>query len=147
MEEASSDRERLILERIMALKQMLEHGGGPVELHELGVLYFHLDNFRQACTYLGDLETRYPDYIETGSAAALHALCLVKAGDLEEAALLLQARVKLNNTDTRLYNMLAFALEKLGRLDQAIETHRTVLRLDPDNAGSLNGLGYLLAVR
>ena len=56
-----SNREKLILERILSLKQLMVDGeGGPLELHELGICYFHLKNYEQAVGYLDELLKKIP---------------------------------------------------------------------------------------
>jgi tetratricopeptide (TPR) repeat protein len=143
-----SERERRILERILSLKQRIKDGdSGPIELHELGVCYFYLSNFRQAAEYLHELLELFPDYVEIGAAHALRALALVNAEDYAEAERALRARLGKSAGDVRLMGMLAHVLYRTGRLDEAIEQHRRILRLDADNLNSLNSLGYLLALR
>ncbi len=138
----------MILERILALKQILEDGrGGPVELHDLGICYFLLENFRQAVDILEKLAAEYPGYIEGGAAIALRALCHLKTEHYTQAEELIRDRLRVDETDVRLYSMLAFALEKTRRIDDAVEVYRAAHRIDPENLNVLNGLGYLLTTR
>lgn len=143
-----SGRERVVLERILSLKQLLkEEQGGPLELHELGICYYHLANFRQAADFLGQLCSDYPDYVEIAAVFALRALCLLQEEDYPAAEDALQQRLNKFPDDARLLSMLAHIRYRTGRENEAIELHRRILRLDPDNANSLNSLGYLLALR
>lgn len=141
------ERERQILDRILGLKQMLNDGvGGPVELHELAVCYFHLENFRKASERLAELHERYPDYVEISAAYALRCLALIHCEELAAAEQLLRSRLTTFASDVRLLSMLAHIEYIHKRFGAAIELHRRILQLDPDNLNSLNSLGYLLAL-
>ena len=142
-----SEREHRILERILTLKQLRADGfGGPAECHELSVAYYCLRNFAPALESIDELVRSYPDYVEIGAVYALQALLLVETADYERAEPLLDRRIELYPTDTKLRAMRAFVFEKTGRVRQAIQEHRAILDMDPDNLNSLNGLGYLLAL-
>ena len=136
------EREKLILERILTLKQMLRDGtGGPVELHELGICYFHLENYRQAIHYLDDLIHLYPDYVERATVHSLRVLCLIREGEYDRAETSLLNRLKVQEQDTSLLAMLAHIHERRSDQDEAIRIHRRILELDPDNINSSNNLG------
>jgi len=142
------ERERVVLERILSLKQLLkEDRGGPLELHELGICYYHLANYRQAAEYLGRLCETYPDYVEIGAVFALRGLCLLQEEEYATAESILQERLAKYPNDARLLSMLAHVCYRTGRESEAIDLHRRILRIDPDNVNSLNSLGYLLALR
>lgn len=141
------DREKQLLERILSLKSMVQDGrGGPLELHELGLCYYLIDNCRAAAEYLKELCERYPDYLEIGPAQALRVYCLIQEGELLEAEILLKERIPRDPDNTALLGMLAHVQEKTLRIDEAVATHRRILAMDPDNTNSQNSIGYLLAV-
>ena len=145
--DSSAIRDKLILDRILTLKQMLrEEESDPISLHELGICYSLLSNHQRAADYLGQLLDGTPHYLEAGAAAALRAYCLIQVAQFAEAEGLIEQRLAVHPTDTRLHSMLAFVFEKTGRTDQAIESHRRILQLEPDNVNSLNSMGYLLAL-
>ena len=147
MDDQEPQREQIILERILTLKHNLNEGrAGPVELHELGTLYFLLDNFEPALDYLKRLLDEFPDYIELAAASTLRVYCHIKLGQFEAAETLARDRLAVYKTDTRLYGMLAHIHEKTGRMEDAIATHRRILEIDPDNLNSMNSLGYLLTL-
>ncbi len=140
-------REKINLERILTLKQMLKDGqGGPAELHELGVRYHGLRNYESAVHYLDELLDAYPEYVELAAVHALRIFCLVEHGEHERAEELLAERLKIHERDTRLLAMRAFVREKADDFAEAIRLHRRVLELEPENLNSLNSLGYLLAL-
>lgn len=148
MEEVyETEREKIILERILTLKQMLQDGdGGPLELHELGICYYYIENYRQAAEYLGKLAHEYPDYLEFGAAQTLRVLCLIQEQELDVAEKIIHDRLELYGDDTKLLGMLAHIQESKKKFPEAIKTHRKILRLDPENLNSLNNLGYLLTL-
>lgn len=140
------DREKQLLERILSLKSMLVDGrGGPIELHELGLCYYLIDNCKSAAMYLKELAEKYPDYVEIAPAQALRVYCLIQDGELLEADILLKERIPKDPTNTSLLGMLAHVQEKTHRIDEALATHRRILAMDPENLNSKNSLGYLLA--
>jgi Flp pilus assembly protein TadD len=141
------DQERQVLERILGLKQILKDGlGGPVEMHELGICYFMLRNYRQSSRYLGDLVEKYGDYVEIAAVMALQVLCLLQDEEYLAAEEILGDRLRKYQHDARLLSMLAHVYEKTGRREEGIATHRRILNLDPENINSLNSLGYLLTL-
>lgn len=146
-EQDTPERERLILERILSLQQMKKDGlAGPMELHELGICYYHLGNYDRASDYLDQLIGEYPDYVEIASVQGLRILALIYDGKLREAEGILEDRLKIQKQDTRLLGMLAHIQEKTGRAVEAIGTHRKILKIDPENVNSLNNLGFLLTL-
>lgn len=143
----AQELERQVLERILGLKQSLKDGqGGPVELHELGICYFTLRNFRQSSQYLAELIEIYSDYVEIAGVMALQVLCLIEDEEYRAAEDILKDRLQKYPNDVRLLSMRAHVEEKTGRADESIATHRRVLDVEPENINSLNSLGYLLAV-
>ncbi len=147
MEELQSNREKAVLERILTLKQMRKDGrAGPLELHELAVCYYHINNLRQSVKFTDELLEKFPDYIELSSVHSLRIYCQVLLEDYAGAEANLVERLKFEEQDTRLLGMLAFVQEKTGFEKKAVETHRKILRLDPSNINSLNSLGYLLTL-
>ncbi|MBX7057325.1 MAG: tetratricopeptide repeat protein [Leptospirales bacterium] len=142
-----AERERQILDRILGLKQRLkDNRGGPVELHELAICYFHLNNFQIAADRLAELCENFPDYVEIAAAYALRILSLIHADEPLEAERLLRQRMERFPSDLRLLSMLAHVEMMKRKYVRSIELHRRILQLDPDNLNSLNSLGYLLAI-
>tara|TARA_Y100001972_G_C7580639_1_gene291239 strand:- start:104 stop:802 length:699 start_codon:yes stop_codon:yes gene_type:complete len=145
--EHSHDQEQRLLERILGLKQAIKDGlGGPVELHELGICYFMLRNFRQSSKFLNELIETYADYVEIAAVMALQVLCLIEDEEYAAAEEILSKRLAKFGNDVRLLSMQAHIYDRTGRAQQSIATHRRILELDPDNVNSLNSLGYLLAL-
>ena len=145
MEEEKPDREHAVLERILTLKQIISEGrGGPVEMHELGICYFVLDNFKQASAHLSELFKKYPDYVEIASAYALRIFCLIQERDFDKALRLIKVRLEKVPHDVVLLSLHAHINEKKGKFRKAIEIHKKILEIDPDNINSLNSAGYLM---
>lgn len=141
------DRERRILERVLSLKQVIrEERSGPVDLHELGICYFHLENFERCLEILEELIDQYPNYVDIGRAQALRIYSLIQLEKWEDARFTLLNRMKIETTDESLMGMLAYVYEREGKMREAISQHRRVLQVNPENVNSLNSLGYLLTL-
>lgn len=144
---AESEREKVILERVLTLKQLIKDDrGGPVELHELAICYYNLANYDRAAEFLDQLLEKYPDYLEAGAVVSLRIFCLIQEGHYKEAETLLKERLHKFPEDTTLLALSAHIEEKRENFRKAIETHRRIVDLDPENVNSLNSIGYLLAL-
>ncbi|MEQ8353518.1 MAG: tetratricopeptide repeat protein [Leptospiraceae bacterium] len=141
------DRERQILERVLSLKQVIrEERGGPVDMHELGICYFYLENYERCLETLEGLIDQYSNYVDIGRVQALRVFAKIQLEQWEEARFILMDRLKVETTDETLMGMLAYVYEREGRLKDAIAQHRRVLQVNPDNVNSLNSLGYLITL-
>ena len=56
-------------------------------------------------------------------------------------------RLKVNIGDLKLLSFRAHIMEKLNRIDEAIQIHKNILKLKPDYTNSLNSAGYLIAMK
>ncbi len=141
------DKEQMILDRVLTLRQWIRDGkGGPLEQHELGVCYYSLENYETAREILEELLKQYPDYLEIAKVNTLYILCLIQLKEYSKAEEVIHRRLSVEPSDTTLLALLAGIKEKKGNFKEAVENHRKVLRIDPDNLTSLNNLGYLLTV-
>ncbi len=141
------DRERQILERVLSLKQLIrEERSGPVDLHELGICYFYLENYERSLETLESLIDQYANYVDIGRVQALRIYGMIQLERWEEARFVLMDRLKIETTDETLMGMLAYVYEREGRLKDAMGQHRRVLQVNPDNINSLNSLGYLITL-
>ncbi|MBI38310.1 MAG: hypothetical protein CMF59_01830 [Leptospiraceae bacterium] len=141
------DRERQILERVLSLKQLIrEERSGPVDLHELGICYFYLENYERSLETLESLIDQYANYVDIGRVQALRIYGMIQLERWEEARFVLMDRLKIETTDETLMGMLAYVYEREGRLKDAVGQHRRVLQVNPDNINSLNSLGYLITL-
>ena len=141
------DRERQILERVLSLKQVIrEERSGPVDLHELGICYFYLENYDRCLETLESLIDQYSNYVDIGRVQALRIYAMIQLERWEEARFVLMDRLKIEPTDETLMGMLAYVYEREGRLKDAMAQHRRVLQINPDNINSLNSLGYLITL-
>lgn len=138
------DKDRMILERIMSLKQFLNESDEPQDYHELGICYFHIKNYEQSIKYFEELIQSFPDYIDIASVYALQIYAKIQLHDYSDSLLLLDKRLEFYPDDSRLLGMKAHCLLKLGQSEQAMEIHKKILEIEPENVNSLNSLGYLL---
>ena len=87
------DRERQILERVLSLKQVIrEERSGPVDLHELGICYFYLENYDRCLETLESLIDQYSNYVDIGRVQALRIYAMIQLERWEEARFVLMDR-------------------------------------------------------
>tara|TARA_B100000683_G_scaffold274086_1_gene321325 strand:- start:2436 stop:3047 length:612 start_codon:yes stop_codon:yes gene_type:complete len=132
---------------VLSLKQVIrEERSGPVDLHELGICYFYLENYDRCLETLESLIDQYSNYVDIGRVQALRIYAMIQLERWEEARFVLMDRLKIEPTDETLMGMLAYVYEREGRLKDAMAQHRRVLQINPDNINSLNSLGYLITL-
>ncbi|MBR32177.1 MAG: hypothetical protein CMN77_12805 [Spirochaetaceae bacterium] len=132
---------------MLSLKQLIrEERSGPVDLHELGICYFYLENYERSLETLESLIDQFTNYVDIGRVQALRIYGMIQLERWEEARFVLMDRLKIEPTDETLMGMLAYVYEREGRLKDAMAQHRRVLQVNPDNINSLNSLGYLITL-
>ncbi len=136
-----------VLDRILMIKRSMdEERPNPIDLHELGICYYHLQNFEMAINFLSRLLTLYPDYTEFGAVHALQALCLIEKKEYSAAKRIIENRLEVEKVNIRLLSMLAYVCEKLNLSDKAILILKKIVEYEPQNTNALNSLGYLLSL-
>ena len=136
-----------IFDRILLIKRSMDlENPNPLDLHELGICYYHLQNYEKAISYLTKLLTKFHDYVEFGSANALQALCLIEKKEFLKAKNILENRIVIEKNNTKLLSMLAYVYEKLNKNEEAINILKKIIILEPQNTNALNSLGYLLSI-
>lgn len=144
---ANQQREHVLLERILILKQIIEEGrGGPVDRHDLAICYYHLENYEKCANQLEQIIKETANYIDISRVYQLLSLTLVRLNQYSEAEKLLKKRLEIESDNVILLNLLAYSYEKLNRPNDAIAVHRRVLGINKDHPNSLNSLGYLLTI-
>ncbi len=145
--EKINDHIQSILERILHIKKGIQTTQeSPVDLHELAISYYHLDNQSKTISYIERLVKKFPDYIEIASIRALQALSLIELKKWGMAKTIIEERLRVEESDSRLLSMLAYIYEKNGQENMAIETLRKILIIRPKDVNALNSLGYLLSL-
>lgn len=88
-----------------------------------------------------------PQAEETTPAIAVNEAAAIKhleAGDFESAVKVLEATVKLDPERAATQQALAYALDRLDRLEDAIGAYERAAQLDPDDSLTHNNLGAAL---
>jgi len=85
--------------------------------------------------------------LAAGKAESLRGAILFRAQRYQEARQALEQAVQVAPSDVGARYELAGTYEKLGMLDEAIAALRVNLGLKPDDADTLNALGYFLALK
>ncbi len=81
----------------------------------------------------------------SAQAAFEQALGLLQNGKNNEALAVIDSAIAAGVTDPSLYNLKGLANSELGRDDEAEQSFRTVIRLDPKSAMGYTNLGVLLS--
>ncbi|XDD49813.1 tetratricopeptide repeat protein [Leptospira sp. WS92.C1] len=116
----------------------------PELYYNFAICCARTDNFKKCVSILEDLLEKFPRFGERENSILMIIYSLIQNKDHKKALERCEDRLKLQVDDLRILSMKAFALEKLGKIDEAIETHKRILRLRPEYKNSLNSLGYLL---
>ena len=114
--------------------------------------FFHRINHRSlalAFVVLATLMVRVPGLAsaQTTSAQAAfeQALGLLQNGKNNEALAVIESAIAAGVSDPSLYNLKGLANSELGRDEEAEQSFRTVIRLDPKSAMGYTNLGVLLS--
>jgi tetratricopeptide (TPR) repeat protein len=113
-------------------------------LNALAVTATRAQNYDQAIEAYQRLVSK-----KSGSAglyARLGEVFQIKGDDAGAIRALEQAK-KLSPNDSTTSFLLGVSLERTGRTDEAMTSYRRAIQLQPDNAGALNNLAYLLTER
>lgn len=98
----------------------------------------------EARSALQDLRDDYPQFAPRFLLAEIELL--LNRNRHEEALTLLNEGLQSEPADTDLLYSRSLVYERIGKIDAAEKDLRAVLATEPDNARSLNALGYMLAV-
>lgn len=117
----------------------------PELLYNFAICCSRTGNDKKCITVLKDLLSRFERFIERDNIYQMLIFSLVQIKEYDEALTLTDERLKIQVGDLRLLSFRAHIMEKLGKIDDAIQIHRNILKLNPDYVNSLNSAGYLLA--
>lgn len=125
--------------------------GREVETVEDPELYYNFaiccsrtGNHKKCITVLKDLLTKFPRFIEKENIYRLLIYSYIFVKNFPLALDLIEERLKLNLADEKLLSFKAYILEHSGKIEEAIEVHRNILKLNPEYLNSLNSIAYLL---
>ncbi|NGY04386.1 tetratricopeptide repeat protein [Solimonas terrae] len=122
----------------------VDHGNQVIDavLHQSAMLakLGHLDAARQQ---LQSLRDNFPQFAPRFTLA--EAELLLDAQQYDEALAVLNAALKDQPNDADLLYSRSLVYERMDKIDDAEKDLRTVIAAQPDDARSLNALGYMLA--
>ncbi len=152
-----ADRKKKILQEIkkknfpLALT-MIDHALGdepddPELLYNFGVCCFRTGNFKKSIAVMEDILLKFPRFIERDNIYRIIIYSHINTKEYNRAMEIANERLKLNVGDLRLLSFKAHILEKQGKIPEAIDTHKQILRINPEYKNSLNSVGFLLVTK
>ncbi|AOP35324.1 hypothetical protein A0128_16635 [Leptospira tipperaryensis] len=150
---AASGKKRILQEinkenflfALTLIDREISSGNDDPELYyNFAICCARTDNFKKCISILEELLEKFPRFGERENSILMMIYSLIQSKDFKKALDKCDERLKLQVDDIRILSMKAFALEKSGKIGEAIETHKRILRLRPEYKNSLNSLGYLL---
>ncbi|PJZ58782.1 tetratricopeptide repeat protein [Leptospira barantonii] len=116
----------------------------PELYYNFAICCARTDNHKKCVSILEELLEKFPRFGERENSILMIVYSLIQNKEYSKALEKCEERLKVQVDDLRILSMKAFTLEKSGRIPEAIEIHKRILRLRPDYKNSLNSLGYLL---
>lgn len=121
--------------------------GNPEVLFNLGIVHSKQGLHKTAIQYYQKILDLPSSYIEVLQVRKLLAYSHILTGSYSEAVSIILSLVKHAPSDTAALSMAGYALEKAGKIDEAIKMHEGVLVQDPENVNAANSLAFLFAVK
>jgi tetratricopeptide (TPR) repeat protein len=119
----------------------------PVLFYNFAVCCAKTQNYKKAIQVLEETIKKYPKFIELDGMYRILIYSLIQIKSFEDAEKLCNERLKVYTDDIYLLSFLASIQEHTLRIQDAINTHKRILRSDPEYTNSLNSLGYLLLIK
>jgi tetratricopeptide (TPR) repeat protein len=119
----------------------------PVLYYNFAVCCAKTHNYKKSIQVLEDTIQKYPKFIELDGMYRILIYCFIQVKDYDLAEKITIERLKVYTDDLYLLSFLASIQEHTLRIQDAIDTHRKILRTEPDYTNSLNSLGYLLLIK
>ncbi|EMY79566.1 tetratricopeptide repeat protein [Leptospira weilii serovar Ranarum str. ICFT] len=116
----------------------------PELYYNFAICCARTDNYKKCVSILENLLEKFPRFGERENSILMIVYSLIQNKEYSKALVKCEERLKIQVDDLKILSMKAFALEKSGRIEEAIDIHKRILRLRPDHKNSLNSLGYLL---
>ncbi|HNB99349.1 MAG TPA: tetratricopeptide repeat protein, partial [Leptospiraceae bacterium] len=128
-------------------KELIERPEDPELLYNFAICCSRTGNHKKCITILKTLLDKVGKFIERDNVFRLIIFSLIQLQEYKEALDLTDERLRVNIGDLKLLSFRAHIMEKLNRLDEAIQIHRNILKLNPEYTNSLNSAGYLIATK
>jgi len=118
----------------------------PELLYNFAICCSRTDNHKKCLSILEDLLARFERFIERDNIYRLMIYSLIHLREYQKALDLTDERLKVNVGDLKLLSFRAHILEKLGKIPEALQIHRNILKIQPDYKNSLNSVAYLISI-
>lgn len=116
----------------------------PELLYNFAICCSRTDNHKKCLQVLEDILNRYEKFIERDNIYRLIIYTLIHLHEYDRALEITDERLKINVGDLRLLSFRAHIMEKKGKIEEALQIHRNILKLKPDYINSLNSVAYLI---
>lgn len=116
----------------------------PILLYNFAICCSRTENHKKCLQVLEDILKRYEKFIERDNIYRLIIYSLIHLHEYDKALEITDERLKVNVGDLRLLSFRAYIMEKKGKLEEALQIHRNILKLKPDYINSLNSVAYLI---
>jgi tetratricopeptide (TPR) repeat protein len=117
----------------------------PEVLYNLGIVHSKQGLHKTAIPYYEKILAMPSAYIELLQVKKLLAYSYILNGSYAEAVRIILSLVRNTPSDIAALSMAGYALEKAGRVDEALKMHENVLFQDPENVNAANSLAFLYA--
>ena len=117
----------------------------PELSYYLGLCYTHLQRFDEALLYLEQVVTSELSFTHVYQSRMILGYIYSVTGRLHLAEFEFKKLLDDGFDSARTHAALGFVLHAQGERERAMEELERALELDPDNAGALNSLGFILA--
>ncbi|MCU0843362.1 MAG: tetratricopeptide repeat protein [Spirochaetes bacterium] len=117
----------------------------PEVLYNLGICYARTGLYKSAAEYFRRVIDLPLVFVDINTVRKLLAYCLIMYGEYAAAERLLETSIGLSPRDAAALNMRGYCREKTGRYDEAIESYREIIGIDPRNWNAHNSLAFLIA--
>lgn len=119
----------------------------PELLYNLAICCARTGNYKKCTTVLEELLKNSGKYIEVDNVFRLLIYSFIQLKNYERALEMTDERLKINVGDIRLLSFRAHIMEKTGKVQDAIQIHKNILKLKPDYKNSHNSIAYLMAIQ
>ncbi len=115
-----------------------------VLLYNFGICCSRTGNHKKCVSILEDVLRISNGYIEKDNIYRLIIYSLIHLNEWDRALFLTDERLKVNVGDIRLLSFRAHIIERMGKIQDAIQIHRNILKINPEYKNSLNSVAYLI---
>lgn len=119
----------------------------PEVLYNLAISYAKQGLHKTAVNYYQKLLDLPLEFVELRTVKKMLSYSLILGEEYDKALSVIGQILKTTPADTTALSLSGYCYEKLGRVDDAIASHRRVIDAEPSSLNSCNSLAFLLARR